>query len=231
MNINQNIVKIPNSIEIFKRILTYTKIDIIMNPDDYSLRVYHYNRDFFEKNCFFSIDDFSGDHYNIVFSLENTFIKGFNHESELSPYNKELLKTLGKHNYYENSSKSILKILEDPSMEKDIVTFFIWKNKEDQIWNYNKINISEDLEDGTEDFIYYTSDIYAYKEWFQEYYEKEIDIEILKKIYDGEKITKSMINNINYNISKSKEESIFLELKDLELITRNNYFDKQDEQD
>ena len=68
----------------------------------------------------------------ILFSEHGVIIKGFDHESGLSPYANESFKLVD--GIYDLVPKELLNLLNDKSIEKEVATFCIWKTPEDLVW-------------------------------------------------------------------------------------------------
>lgn len=71
------------------------------------------------------VDNGTGDHIYFLFSKNGTIIKGFDHESELSSYANEEEKIAD--GIYDSVTPELMKLLEDGSVERDDVTFCIWR--------------------------------------------------------------------------------------------------------
>lgn len=200
MNIKTIIEKIPNPWELEKRLLAYAKIDYLMNHDEEEYKVYHYDdKEWIKNGHFFRIDNGGGDHYHILISPMGSVIKGFGHESEMSPYNlqegeqPELIKN---HNFYQDLPDDLFSLLNDDALEKEVATFCIWQSISQEQWTYTPITIPDDWNDGSEDFLNYVFDLEEYAEWFEESYEEPIDMDLLKQIYKGMAVTKEMIEKL-----------------------------------
>jgi hypothetical protein len=175
---------------------------MIPDPDRNYLRIYHYDKDWITDGHFFKIDDSGGDHYYVLFSHDGCIIKGFDHECELSPYNWDednpMPDGIAGHDFYKGAPAELLAFLDDPALEKDVVTFCTWQSAGDTEWRFAPAAVPKDWDDGIETFLFYTHDLAAYREWFEdEYYESPLEAEILQKIFDGKPITSDMISALN----------------------------------
>lgn len=204
MNINKNLLQIMSPELLKKHLLAYAKIDLIMNPapDDFTLRVYHYDKSWLPNGDFITINDSGGDHYYLLFSPSGCIIKGFDHECDISPYNfdeeEPLPDFIDNHNFYEGAPSELHDLLKDPALEKDIATFCVWQPAETANWSVAPIQIPSDWSDGSETFLSYTSNLEQYKKWFEkDYYEADLDMDTLQKIFDGEPITETIIQSLN----------------------------------
>ncbi|MFP3153044.1 hypothetical protein LQZ18_01165 [Lachnospiraceae bacterium ZAX-1] len=204
MNINKNIDKIPAPAIILKRLIAYAKIDVIMNPNDEDvyLRKYHYDKELLPQGHFLKIDDSGGDHYYVIFSQAGCIVKGFDHECDLSPYNYDevyepMPKEISEHDFYAKTPVELSVLLDDVALEKELVTFCMWQSADDTEWHYTPFDIPDEWFDGIDTFISLTPDFDKYIERTNEYYEIDLDTDIVKAIYEGNEITATMIEKIN----------------------------------
>ena len=204
--------KIPTPDELMKRLMAYAKIDFIKNPEDdddffgsHFLRTYHYDKDWINSGHFFKIDDSGGDHYHILFSAEGCMIKGFDHECEVSPYNYDesfpIPNCISEHDFYKGAPDELITLINDPALEKEIVTFCTWQSVDDNEWQFAPSTIPKNWCDGIDTFLYYSQNFEQYCEWFEECYETEPDINILRSIFEGNSITADMVAALNPDVS------------------------------
>ena len=83
-------------------------------------------------------------------------------------------------------------------------TFCIWTtyNKKEQ-W---KTGVLDNFDDNSEDMLtIFNADPKTYQDYAKEYFEKNIPLEIINKIYNGEKISKEIVLAINNNLNDWKQ--------------------------
>jgi hypothetical protein len=203
MNIKKAIHKIPSARELEKRLMAYAKIDYLMNYDDEWLKTYHYDdKNWIEGGQYFRIEDGCGDHYHVLISPAGSVIKGFGHESDMSPYNWEeddpaFPASIRNHDFYQGMPKDLFALIDDEALEKNLATFCVWQRPDEAQWTCAPIDIPHNWSDGSENFLEYVLDLQEYAKWFSTYYEKPIDMETLDKLYHGMEITKDMIENLS----------------------------------
>jgi hypothetical protein len=143
-----------------------------------------YVQEWNEDVCMAKIDNGSGDHLFILFSSKGTIIKGFDHESELSPYAQEEHEVWP--GIYENVPNELLSLLDNDAIERDVVTFCIWCEKSDFRWQKGKVEIPEGEDDGSGflvNAIFHTPEDFV--KFAEDYFEITPSIEIIEKIYNG----------------------------------------------
>lgn len=196
-----------------KSLIAMSALDIILNEEEW-LRTYNYNPNWDNKASLGEIDNGGGDNMNILFSEDGCIIKGFDHESELSPHAQEEFKVWK--GIYEDVPKNLLELLEDEASEKEDVTFCIWRESEAYEWKKGKVEIPKGYDDGSS---YMLGRIYndaeEYLEWAKDYYddlEDNIPVELIEDIFNFKPMTKEIIKGIN----KDREcEESFDQLKEI----------------
>lgn len=175
-------------------------MDIIMQDEEDSwLRLVNFYKNYNSGIDVVKFDNGAGDTMCVVFSEDGVIIKGFDHESILSPYDNEEEK-IAK-GIYDFVPNELMELLKDESMEKDDVTFCIWRSKKDSDWQKGNIDVPEGYEDGDdgEEFLlgYIFENPEEWLEWGKDYYEMDFSIEDIREIYEHKNITKEIVQKIN----------------------------------
>lgn len=86
-------------------------------------------------------------------------------------------------------------------------TFCIWKTTDNSNWTTGQIEFpNDDYKDGSSDLLQLLDGkAFTYKEWAEEYYEeefndRELQIGLVEKIYNGAVLTKDLVLEINPNL-------------------------------
>ena len=179
-----------------KRLISMSALDIIFSEEEW-LRVYKWNCEWNGNNSLAIVDNGAGDTMHIIFSSEGCIIKGFDHESELSPHAQEEFEVWK--GIYENVPKVLLDFLDDEAIEKDDVTFCIWQEKNQNQWQKGKVEIPEGCDDGSD---YMISRIYSledYIDWAKNYWglEDRLSVKEVEQIFNHQPITEELIKKLN----------------------------------
>ena len=181
-------------------------LDIIVTPEHDAWRrlvSYEYNR---KTRCDrFRISNGSGDHLYVIFSPDGVIIKGFDHESCLSPYQNEEEQTL--ETIYTGVPEKLLALL-DEETERNDVTFCIWQLPDETTWHQNNIELPDycfdpdriQPEDGGQAFLmsYIFSGAEEWFEWASIYYELQEEAwDAAALLYETGEITRSMVMDLN----------------------------------
>ena len=127
-------------------LLSQAALDIMMNDEeDAWLRLTSFYKNHFSEVDMAKVDNGAGDHIYFLFSKYGTIIKGFDHESVLSPYANdagEIAKGI-----YDSVPPELMELL-DESIERDDVTFCIWRSRTDSLWRKGQVVVPKEGDDG-----------------------------------------------------------------------------------
>lgn len=150
----------------------------------------------------------SGDELVVYFTENGAYIKGFDHESEYNQFAAEERDAQFFEHIYKNAPEEFLNLLEGE--EKDETTFCMWNLGETDEWWENEIEASDEEDDGGKGFLlsYICKDAEEWYDWAKDYYDTELDIKIIQRIYAGETVTEDDIRglNLNRNVKEALEE-------------------------
>ncbi|SFB06269.1 hypothetical protein SAMN05216312_103298 [Cohnella sp. OV330] len=201
---------LPNPAILKKLMKIQASLNIILCRDEW-LRYHSFVQDWAEGVCMAKIDNGAGDHLIILFSPEGTILKGFDHESGLSPYAQDEHQVW--QGIYDDVPKELLSLLEDEAIEKDDVTFCIWRKNSDTNWRKGKVEIPQGESDGS-DFlvgcIFHTPEDFV--EFAVGYFEVSPSLDVVAKVYDDAPITEEMIHILNPDCDANEV------LRELELL-------------
>lgn len=198
MNINQTLKNFGAPDVLLQRLTAYSIIDVIMNSgSDYDGSVYHCNTDWNAGVALFTIDDGGGDHFHILFSNAGCVIKGFGHESDLSPYNYDEDEDYPEYRFYENMPHELYELLDNEALERDLLTFCAWCGAGDNVWQAARLPVADDWSDGSADFLDYLSDRDEYIAWLEDYYEADVNSVPVMDIMAGVNITEELVAELN----------------------------------
>lgn len=178
-------------------------LDIIITPEPESwLRLVSYYYDTRKRCHVFKITNGSGDHLYALFTEQGAIIKGFDHESCLSPYQNGNTHIMAE--IYNNIPWTLFQLLDDDT-EKNDVTFCLWQLPGESIWHKNQIVLpsvcpQDEEEDGGESFLmkYIFATAEEWYEWASIYYELEEEAwDAAALLYENNEITRSMVNDLN----------------------------------
>lgn len=170
-------------------------LNIILCDDEW-LRYHHYTKEWSPGVNQAEIDNGSGDHMFIFFSQDGCVIKGFDHESAVSPHAQDVYKVWD--GMYEGLPEHFETLLDDASVEKEDVTFCLWRETEAASWSKGTITFANGENDGSE---FLLGTIYDnstdFKEWADDYFEVELSAQILSDVFNDAPISDELIHGLN----------------------------------
>ncbi len=174
-------------------------LDAILSPE-WESRYYSFDSKWDKGEMMASMRNGAADEYFILFNAAGAIIKGFDHESPMSPYAGESGKVWK--GVLEGVPSEFQSFLTEPAFSIEDTTFCIWRKYNDPTWQVGEIDCPEDEDaDGSEYFLsILDGNPQTYKEFVEEYYEKEIDISAIEYIYRHKPLTEELIASINKDI-------------------------------
>jgi hypothetical protein len=199
----QDLSVLPNIAELKKLCQSLAMLDAIIYPK-WQGRYYSFN-DCWDKNTSLaSMRNAEGDDYFILFVSAGAVIKGFAHESTMSPYLRNPPSVWP--GIYENVPKELKTALSDPAFSAEDVTFCIWRTREDNGWIRGDITFpSSKYSDGSADLLaLLDGNPQSYQAWAGEYYEREIALSAVEHVYAHRPLTQDILTLLNAEITEEE---------------------------
>jgi hypothetical protein len=177
-------------------------LDAILSPE-WQFRYYSYNAHWSFDLQLASMRNGSGDDFHIVFSNMGALLKGFAHESSMSPSANAL------HTFWPGVLDSVPPSLKDflgePALNISDTTFCVWRTRDEEAWQRGTIIFPEGRDpDGSEYLLsILDSEPHSYRIWAEQYYGRSVDLEAVRHIYRHDKLTPTVVARLNANISIS----------------------------
>lgn len=190
--------------------LVLSALDILLCPEEW-LRRYRFDPQWGENVTVASINNGAGDDLYILLTPEGVVVKGFDHESEMSPHAREDYEVWP--GIYEQAPSALLNLLDDEAFTKEDATFCLWRQSSDSVWKTGDIHNPQGLDDGSDfllGMIYDTPDDYV--EWAEDYYEMKISLDVVGYTFSNTAITEEMILELN------PEVDLEIAIKELQAI-------------
>ncbi|MDQ3751014.1 MAG: hypothetical protein M3367_18650 [Acidobacteriota bacterium] len=220
----QRLASIPD-VESLKRLSqSLAMLDAILSPD-WEFRYYSFNSKWSEGEMMASMRDGSGDDYFILFNSHGAIIKGFAHESPMSPFVNEPVKVW--QGVLESVPREFQDFLSEPAFEIEATTFCIWRRYSDSSWQVGDIVYPEENDprtietikalqqnldivypelkdpDGSEDLLsILDGEPSSYHSFARKYFGKEIAFSAVQHIYEHKLLTDEIIMQLNAEVSE-----------------------------
>lgn len=195
----QSISSVPDIAGLKKLCQSLAMLDAVIYPE-WEGRYYSFNDCRGKNTSLASMRNGSGDDYFILFVSAGAVIKGFAHESAMSPYlNNPPSVWPG---VYKGMPEELETALSDPAFSVEDVTFCIWCSKKDNDWTCGDIKLPDTTDpDGSADLLaLLDGNPTSYQAWAEEYYEREIALSAVEHIYNHKPLTDSIVKLLNAEI-------------------------------
>lgn len=205
MNNNEILNNLP-SIEQCKRIFKSIAIlDSIIMPE-WEYRYYSFNSKWNTDEMMASMRDGSGQHYFALFNKYGLIIKGFEYYS----VSGKLFQQTGQmdKNVFHNVPIEFKDFLKEPAFIVNDSTFCLWNLKGTEGWHSGKEYGSDELyllnvvTDGAE----------GYVRWAEKYYETNLNLSIVKDIFDFKPLNYDMLSGLNNEITLEDIQEDIIEI-------------------
>ena len=149
----------------------------------------------------------SGDDYFILFNSQGAIVKGFAHESSMSPWATESEQVWT--GVLDEVPSEFQEFLAEPAFSMDATTFCIWRRSVDPSWQVGEIEYPEEEDpDGSDDLLFILDgEPSTYREFAEQYYERTIDLSAVSHIYEQKFLTAEILEILNAEVSREDLKS------------------------
>ncbi len=177
------------------RMMLLSALDIILSTEDW-LRTYRMQHVGSGDMCMGEVNNGAGDTIHMLWTCGGVLLKGFDHESPVSPHARDEYEVWP--GMYDGVPDYMMELLEDEALEKEDVTFCMWREAGDTAWRMGNVNIPEAYDDGASFLLgklIVTPE--EYQDWAESCYELVISLEVVSQIFNGVPITTQMISALH----------------------------------
>jgi len=171
-------------------------LDAILSPE-WEYRYYSFNSTWGPGEMMASMRNGQGDEYFILFDSHGAIMKGFDHESAMSPWSADEEKLWP--GIFDDVPDEFQSFLSEPAFSIPETTFCIWRRYIDSSWQVGKIDYpDEDDPDGSEQMLFiFDGHPSTYKEFAETYYEMQLDLDAIEHVYRREPLTDEIVARLN----------------------------------
>ena len=164
---------------------------------DYGESQFEFHPKWTRKEQMGAIKNGSGDELFAHFIPAGCFIKGFAHESEMTPYKKDPPQLWP--GLFSSVPSEFQRSLNEPAFDIPATTFAIWRLAADPTWSTDDIEFPDnEYADGSSDLlqpITYSHGEFA--DWLSENYEVDVDAGVVESVFDGQPFSESQMSTLS----------------------------------
>jgi hypothetical protein len=144
--------------------------------------------------------DGSGNEYSIVFTAAGAYVRGFDHESPMSPYATDDEQPWP--GVLDAVPEVFRECVEEPAFSDDgtpRVTVCLWREHGDTVWRHGDIAFPDDDQDGADWMFALLTDRTpeAFQDWAEDYYGQPVDLAAVRHVYAGQPLTAEVVTALN----------------------------------
>ena len=196
----RDLSQLPSIDRLEKITQSIAMLDAIVSPN-WEYRYFSFNAgwDASRKERMASMRDGSGDDYFMVFSPKGAILKGFDLESPMSPWQRDPIAVWP--GVLDGVPEAFASFLTEPAFSMGDCTFCIWREPSDEHWRHGPIvfpDTDADDPDGSEELLcMFDGKPETYVDFASEYYEKVLDINVVRKIYAHDPLSPLIVAELN----------------------------------
>lgn len=180
-------------------------LDAILSPE-WESRYHSYGAGWADGEEMASMRDGSGDEYAIVFSATGAYVRGFGHESAMSPYANDGEPWPG---VIDDVPEFFRRFVEEPAFTDEegvpVVTACLWRGAADDRWHHGTIDFPADRTDpdGTTGLfaLLVDSSPEAFQRFAEDYYEVPVDLAAVREVYALHPLDQRLVSSLNAEVS------------------------------
>lgn len=171
-------------------------LDAILSPE-WNSRFDSFNHRWDEHSVLASMRNGSGDHFFVLFNTFGAIIKGFAHESLMSPYQVQPPHTWP--GVLDDVPTEFAGFLSEPAFSIEDTTFCLWRTFSDSSWHRGDIEFpdSQNLDGSRELLLMFDGKARTYRDWAEDYYEQPVDLEVVSLVYGHHPLSGDIVRELN----------------------------------
>jgi hypothetical protein len=197
MVMKSSLLALPDVSTLRRKVQSLAVLDTIMSPD-WQYRYYSFNSQWEANEMMACRRNGSGDEVYILFNRFGAILKGFDHESVLSPWAREDQSLWPR--IFDGVPAEFQPFLKEPAFDIPNTTFCIWRRNEDSVWHMGNVeypNGDEGSDGSEEQLALFEGGPELYVIFANEYFEQAVSLEDVNLIYRHERLTETVVKRLN----------------------------------
>jgi hypothetical protein len=196
----RNLKMLPDVDRLRALLQSLAMLDSILSPE-WEYRYYSFNSRWSKREQMGSMRDGCGDDLFALFSPSGCFLKGFAHESQMSPYGRQP-KAIWP-GVLDSVPSAFAAALKEPAFSMEDTTFCVWRRYSDEAWQRGRIEFPRGADpDGSQTLLAILDrKPTTYKAWAEDYYEQSVNLAAVKHVYAHEPLTEELVQQLNAELT------------------------------
>ncbi|MFD7409295.1 hypothetical protein ACFV7R_43205 [Streptomyces sp. NPDC059866] len=179
-------------------------LEAVISPE-WENRYHSFDDHWSETESMASMRSGSGDEYSIVFSPAGAYVRGFDHESPMSPYAEG-----GPWPGVLDEVPDVFRpCVEEPAFSDEdgmpIVTACMWRETGDDGWKTGTIDFPDEATEDPDGAGYLFQLLMdrspeAFQRWAEDYYQVPVDLEAVRHVFASRPLTEEVVRTLNSEI-------------------------------
>ncbi|MEV7559597.1 hypothetical protein [Streptomyces sp. NPDC089795] len=184
---------------------TLAMLNAILSPDR-ERRYYSFDTAWADGGRVASMRNGSGDEYSIVFSAAGVYVRGFSHESPMSPYGNDGEPWPG---VLDEVPEVFRRFVEEPVFTDEdgvpVITACLWRETADDQWRHGTIDFPAGHADpdgttGLFDLLVDRSPE-AFRDFAEDHYEVPVDLAAVSHVYALRPLDQELVSSLNAEVT------------------------------
>lgn len=178
-------------------------LDAILCPE-WVFRYYSFNAMWSADEQLGSMRNNCGDDFVALFNPAGCWLKGFAHESSMTPYREDPPRVWP--GVLDGIPHEFASCLREPAFGVENVTFCVWRRYSDAGWQIGPVSFPSDDSDpdGSADLLSLLDGRpQSYQTWATEYYERAVELAAVEHVYRHQPLTPAVVEQLNSEASVS----------------------------
>ncbi len=195
-----NLSALPDIPTLRKLCQSLAMLDAILSPE-WDSRFYSFNSCWDANSMMASMRNGSGDGYFLLFNALGAIIKGFAHESPMSPCRTKPPRIWT--GVLDDVPSQFADFLTQPAFSMEDTTFCLWRTFSDSSWHKGEIEFpDEENADGSRDLLWmFDGNPQTYEQWAEDTYEQPVDLEAVAHMYQHRPLSQEVLRALNPELS------------------------------
>ncbi len=196
----RNLSALPSIDRVKSLLQSLAVLDAILSPQ-WERRFYSFNAHWSECEQLGSMRNGTGDDFFALFNPAGCLLKGFAHESAMTPYRTQPPKVWP--GMFEGVPNEFAPALSEPAFSMSDVTFCIWSRYGDDAWSHGPIDFpgGEDPDGSCDLLSILDGRPESYARFAATYYESSMPLESVRYVYRHQPLTEAILSTLNANVT------------------------------